>query len=453
MSRHTSHQPASRSRRLITAALYLTAFAACVVACGSALADEITDWNAIAMRAVLDAPGSNQGRILTMMHLAQFDALNSIDPHYAQYSRLPSFLPDAAGASPQAAADQAAYAILSNLIPTRVADFDAALQSRLGAIPDSPVKTAGINLGNAAAARMISLRQNDHSTDVVPYTVGTNPGDWRPTGTAQARAANTQWPYVTPFTLNSGSQFRATNGPPALNSAAFAAAVNEVRNLGSATSTTRTQEQTDIARFWYLAGGTTNATTGLWNRVAQTVSQSHPERSLLDNARLFSLLNMAQHDDFIGSNDDKFHFNLWRPETAIHLADTYNNPDVAADPNWTPLLPAPAFPAYVSNHASLDQASAEVLKYIFGGDNVTFTASSQGFGMPDRTYTSFDQAAEEGGLSRIYAGIHYRFDSVDGLVLGRNVGEWVVSHELTPEPGAAALWVVLAAGALLKRRR
>ncbi|HEY7119248.1 MAG TPA: vanadium-dependent haloperoxidase [Tepidisphaeraceae bacterium] len=423
---------------------------------GSARADEITDWNAIALQQVLNSTGVSQPRIMAMMGLAQFDALNSITPQYNQYSGLPTFLPNAAGASPQAAADQAAYAILLNAMPGRQADLDAALASHLATIPDGAAKTAGINVGNAAAQRMISLRANDHTFDVVPYTPGSNPGDWRPTGTAQLPAANAQWPLVTPFTIKSASQFRNPNGPPALTSAAFATAVNEVRDIGSSTSTTRTQAQTDTAKFWYTASGTTNAVPGIWNRAAVNTLQTHPQKDLVAEARLMALLNMAEHDDFIGSNDDKYHYNFWRPETAIHMADTYNNPQVAKDANWTPFLVAPPFPSYVSNHASLDGAAAEILKEYYGTDNITFTVGTQGFVLPDRTYTNFSDAALEGALSRIYAGIHYRFDSDDGLVLGRDVGGYVFANELqpiVPDPAGVTLCVLGGAGLLLTRRR
>jgi len=420
-----------------------------------ARADEVTDWNAIALQQVLMSPGVSQPRIMAMLGLAQFDALNSISPQYKQFSGLPTYLPNAAGASPQAAANQAAYAILLNAMPGRQADLDAALASHLATIPDGAAKTAGIALGNAAAQRIITYRANDHTFDVVPYTPGTNPGDWRPTGAAQLPAINAQWPHVTPFTIASGSAFRNPNGPPALDSAAFATAVNEVRDIGSINSTTRTQAQTDTAKFWYTAAGTTNQVPGIWNRAAVNTLQTHPQQNLTAEARLMTLLNMAMHDDFIGSNDDKFHYNFWRPETAIHMANTYNNPQIAQDATWTPLLPAPPFPSYVSNHASLDGAAAEVLKDYYQTDNITFTVGTQGFVLPDRTYTNFSDAALEGALSRIYAGIHYRFDSDDGLVLGRDVGSYVFANELQPlpDPAGVTLLVLAAGGLLLARRR
>jgi hypothetical protein len=250
-----------------------------------------------------------------------------------------------------------------NALPSQKSTFDSALASHLAAIPDGAAKTAGIDLGNAAASRMIALRANDHTSDVVAYTPGTAPGNWRPTGAAQLPAINTQWPLVTPFSIASGSAYRNTlPGPPALDSAAFAAAVNEVKDLGSMNSVTRTADQSNIAKFWYLASGTTNQVAGLWNQIAQTVEQTHPQ-TLLGSARLFALLNMSQFDAFVTTNDAKYSFNFWRPETAIHVANTptltntYTNAGITADPNWTPFLVAPPFPSYVSNHAGVDGAA------------------------------------------------------------------------------------------------
>ena len=451
-------------QRLLIGNKLLSAFACAmaIAASGPAVArgDAITDWNTIAMQAELNAKDIiGQIRTLPMVNLAQFDAIDSIEQKYQEYSRYGSYLPNAAGADETAAADQAAYSVLSNLVPSQQATFNSALASQLAAIPDGQAKTAGIALGNAAAARVIALRANDHYSDTVPYTPGNAPGNWRPTGSAQSPAINTQWPYVTPFSIPSGSVFRNPIGPPPITSAAFAAAVNQVKDLGSANSTTRTPDQTNIAKFWYLSPATTNSVPGIWNRIAQTVEQTHP-LNLLDNARLFALLNMGQLDVFVATNDDKFSYNFWRPETAIHLANTtgmsnsYTNPGIVGDPNWTPLLPAPAFPSYVSNHAGLDGSAAAVLASVFQTDNISFTASTQGFSVPDRSFTSFSQASEEGAMSRIYAGIHYPFDSADGLTLGNQVGNYMTRYEFlpvsTPEPGSA---LVLGAGCILFLRR
>lgn len=437
-----------------TRSLHLSPFALVTLTCAAlavgwptvASADVITDWNDVALQAFGDLRG------LAMMHLAQFDALDSINPRYPEYSKYAGYLPNAAGADQGAAANQAAYSVLSALYPSHQSDFNTALAARLNAIPDSPAKTAGINLGNSAASRVIALRSNDHFTDVVPYTPLNGPGYWQPTGTAMAPAANTQWPFVTPFVMQSGSQFRNLTGPPAITSVAFANALNQVKDLGSATSTTRTPDQTNIAKFWYLSPATTNGVVGLWNRVAKTVLQTHPVGDTLDEARLFALLNMAETDSFIASNDDKYHYNFWRPETAIHQAGvTYNNPLITGDPNWTPLLPAPAFPSYISNHASLDGAAANILDHFFT-DNVSFTASTQGFTVPDRSFTSFSQAADEGAISRIYAGIHFPFDSNDGLATGAMAGDYAYTHEI-PEPGSALALGISCGGILLARRR
>ena len=404
-------------------------------------ADPVVTWNNVAMQAVLDVKtdGVTQERALAMMHLAQFDALDSIEQRYAEYSAYSSFLPNAAGASPSAAADQAAHDVLSSTFPADKAMIDSALASSFSSISDGASKTAGIALGKAAAARIIAQRANDHYFDTVAYTPGTKPGDWQPTGTAQKPAAFTQVPFVTPFALQSPSQFRTTlPGPPALGSQAFADAVNQVKDLGSATSTTRTADQSNIAKFWYLAGGTTNQTPGEWNKITQAVLTTRP-MNMLDEARLFSLLNMGQFDTLTTTFDIKYVDNFWRPETAIHLANTaghsnsYTNTGIVGDPNWTPFLPAPNFPSYVSNHAALDAAAAKVLQDAFGTDNISFTVPTQGFAVPDRSFTSFSQAAVEGAMSRIYAGIHYSFDATDGLALGQRDQTYIDANQFAPQ--------------------
>ena len=426
-------------------------------------ADEITNWNNVAQQAVLDTAtdGVRQERALAMMHLAQFDALDSIEQRYQEYSKYGAYLPNAAGANETAAAAQAAFTVISALYPTDQTKFNTALANSLSAVPDGSAKTAGIALGNAAAARILALRANDHFGDTVPYTPTNNPGNWQPTGTAQKPAAFTQMPFVTPFALQTGSQFRSIlSGPPALSSTAFADAVNQVKSLGDINSTTRTPDQTNIAKFWYLAGGTTNQSPGLWNKITQTVLSTHP-KDMLDDARLFALLNMGQFDTLTTTFDSKYQYNFWRPETAIHLANTtgmsnsYTNSGITGDPNWTPLLPAPNFPSYVSNHAALDGAVANLLAGPdgFGTDNVSFTASTQGFSVPDRSFTSFSQAAEEGAISRIYAGIHYPFDATDGILLGQTVQKYIDAHEFPaiPEPGSGTLLAAACGGMLLLR--
>jgi membrane-associated phospholipid phosphatase len=266
---------------------------------------------------------------------------------------------------------------------------------------------------------------------VVSYTPGTNPGDWQPTPPAFLPALAPQWPYVTPFAMTSGSKLRPAP-PPALDTTAYAAAFNEVKSLGRADSTTRTDEQTQIARFWNDGLGTAFA-MGYWNRIAAQVATDRG-LSLVQDARLFALLNIAEADAHIACWDAKYAYNLWRPVTAIRAADTDNNPATDPDATWTPLLVTPNFPSYTSAHSTLSGAAAEVLTALFG-DSYHFTVGSEGVPGVTRSFSSFEGAAAEAGQSRIYGGIHFQFDNQGGLASGHALGQFVVGNFLLPAAG------------------
>jgi hypothetical protein len=245
--------------------------------------------------------------------------------------------------------------------------------------------------------------------------------------------------------MTSNTQFRNPNGPPALTSAEYTAAFNEVKEIGSATSTVRTQDQSNIAQYW--AGQTgTSTPLGHWNRIAQTVSQSQG-KTLEENARLFALLSMAQADATISCWDNKYVYDHWRPVTAIRLAETDGNPATTEDPNWSTFITTPNHPSYSSGHSTVSGASGMVLAKFFGTDNITFTSSAEGFTVPDRTFTSFSQASSEAADSRLYAGIHWSYDNADGLVAGRALGDYVFPNELQPIPEPAT-WVLLVLGSI-----
>jgi hypothetical protein len=414
----------------------------CLLGPARLLADEITDWNNV----MLDAIRANSmsplpaSRILAAMHTGMYDAVNSIarthQPYHVDLTADP-------GTSREAAAAQAAHRVLSGMLPVSQAAYDAALANSLSNVPDGPGKTAGIALGNSVGAEILALRANDGASAVVPYTPGSAPGEWRPTPPANAPAAAPQWGNVTPWAMTSPSQFRNPDGPPALDSAEYTAAFNEVKAIGSATSATRTLDQSNIAHFW--AGPTgTSTPTGHWNRIAQTVAESQGN-TLEENARLFALLNMAEADAAISSWDNKYVYNDWRPLTAIREAATDGNPDTEADPNWSSFITTPNHPSYTSGHSTVSSAAAAVLGNFFGTDNITFTSSAEGFVVPDRTFTSFSQAAMEAADSRLYAGIHWSYDNADGLTGGTALGHYVFDTQLQaiPEP---ATWVILAVG-------
>ena len=385
----------------------------------------VTDWNATLLDAVRTASSAPPlaSRNMAMVHAAIYDSVNSISKKYSPY--LVSI--DApAGASAEAATAAAAHRTLVGLYPAQAGKFDAALQSSLAKIPDGKAKQDGIALGQQVADQIISSRNTDGITKVVQYTPSTDLGSWTPTPPALAAALAPQWPQVTPFAMTSGSQFRPP-GPPALDSAKYAQEVNYVKEIGKSDSLTRTPDQTAIAKFWANGAGTFTP-PGHWNQIAEETA-TITGQSLEDSARLFALLNISLADAAISCWDAKYEYNLWRPVTAIRQADTDNNPNTTADPQWLPLLTTPPFPEYMSGHSTFSGAADAVMSSVFGSD----------FGFADRgdrsvnslrTYQNFSEAADESGMSRLYGGIHFMSANLDGLSAGRNVGNYVVENFL-----------------------
>ena len=281
------------------------------------------------------------------------------------------------------------------------------------------------------ADQILALRSNDGSKNQVSYTPSTNPGNWQPTPPNFQSPLLPQWPNVTPFAMTSGVQFRPS-GPPALNSAEYAAEVNLLQEIGKKDSLTRTPEQTEIANFWADGAGTYTP-PGHWNEIAEQISLNRGN-SLLEDARLFALLNIGLADAGIVAWDAKYANNFWRPITAIRQANTDNNSLTNSDPNWEPLLTTPPFPEYVSGHSTFSGAADAILTSVFG-DNVNFSTTTSLEGkVITRSFSSFLQAANEAGISRIYGGIHFPSANEDGLAAGRNLGNYVVNNFLTPSP-------------------
>jgi hypothetical protein len=327
---------------------------------------------------------------------------------------------------------------------------------------DSNVRASSVALGSSAASAILNHRANDGyyaSGTYTPQASGT-PGAWQP-GTVQGAWGATQGSflqseagYMTPWAMTSNTQFRA-GPPPALNSAEYAAAFNEVKTLGSATSLTRTADQTNIAKHW-MDGPGTESPPGHWNYIAQSVSAA---LDFDDKARLFALLNIANADAAIATWETKRYYDLWRPMQAIAQADIDGNAATEQDTGWTALLPTPSFPAYTSGHAAFSQASADILELYFGTDNVMFVSTSNNanlaVGERQRVFTSFEEAADEAGMSRIYGGIHYSFDNLEGQLLGSQVANNTFNSVLlpVPEPSGALLAMLSGLGLTLRRRR
>ena len=419
----------------------------CLVGPARLSADVVTDWNNVMLEAIrvdaMNAPRAT--RVMAMTHAAIYDAVNSIDDtHFSYHINLD--VPSTT--SREAAAAQAAHDVLVSVFSAQQATLDTALNNSLSGIPAGPAKTDGIVLGSSVASSIITLRTNDGSATVTPYTPGTLPGQWRPTPPANAAALLPNWATVTPWTMTSNSQFRDPVGPPALSSAAYAAEVNEVKAIGAVNSATRTPDQTNAARFW--AGGA--GPVAHWNQIAQTVAAAEGN-TLSENARMFALVNLAEADALIASWDNKYTFNFWRPVTAIQLADQDGNAATDADPNWLPLLTTPPYPSYTSGASTVAGAAGESLKQFYGTDNISFSMTVSGIGT--RSFTSFSQASQETADSRMYGGIHFRSEDELGRANGIALGQFIFANELraVPEPASSVLLLLGLIGVLASLRR
>ncbi len=410
-------------------------------------------WNANAGDAALAAcisPGNDplhESRLYAMMHVAIHDALNAIDRRSKPYAYHARNL--AKGASPDAAVASAARNVLVPVIgelpftdcrAAAVAIVEEDYEAALGAIAPGAAKELGIALGQASAAAIVELRADDGSDQPLfdsNYPQGTEPGEYRFTpGFELLGVFLPEWGNVTPFVLKNSAQFNP--GPPyAVTSAQYTADFNEVKRLGSdglSAPSDRTEDQTQIARFWV------ESSPLAWNRLARGVALDR-DVGLWESARLFGLLNLAMADGYIGSWFTKFQtYNYWRPVTAIRLAATDGNPATSADADWTPLEPTPPIPDYDSGHSVQGGAAAEALRLFFGTDDVDFTLCSRTLPAGTcldpvpvtRSYDSFTEAADENGLSRILVGFHFRKAVVEGIAHGRKIADRAFDRAMQP---------------------
>jgi hypothetical protein len=389
-----------------------------------AKADVVTDWNRTAQQALLNAGSSPivSSRQLAIVQVSVFEAVNGIERRYAPF-HVAANAPR--GASKRAAAIQAAYAALLHFFPSQQAFLDGRRDASLAEIADAPgVENSesiarGLEWGQSVADAIFTWRSTDGFSHVLtPFFGSMGAGEWRSTPPGFLSAAGIQFPTMTPWVLSTQNQFRAA-GPPALSSMQYAMDVNEVKDVGSATSLTRTADQTQLARFW-------NGNTPIaWNLAAVTLSEQN-DLSLSENSRLLALLNVAMADAVISCWEAKYYYNFWRPITAIRLADTDGNPDTTADTTWTPLLTTPNHPDYPSGHATVSPAAGTVLKAYFGDDSA-FPLTSETTPGVTRSFTSISQAVNEAFDARIFGGIHFRSACRDGQAMGTQVGNLVVA--------------------------
>jgi hypothetical protein len=376
-------------------------------------------------------------RTMAMVQAAMYDAVNGID-HFGSVYLVSVPAGEAQGASPEAAASEAAFDVLSSLIPQEQALYNATLTESLADVPDGAGKTAGLAVGDTVAAGILAARANDGSSVQVPYVPGTAPGQWRPTPPDYSVAWGPSWGQVTPFAIPSAKQFLPPP-PPALNSRAYASALNLTEVLGAKNSKVRTPQETQIGNFWAYDVAGMGPPPVLYNQVTQDVAlQQH--NTLDQDARLFALVDVAMGDAGIATWDAKYNYNLWRPITAIRDAKEDGNPATVADPTWTPLGSpgdgvranfTPNFPAYVSGHAAFGGALFTTLANFYGTDQMTFTIGSDEEPGTYETFKSFSAAAEQNGISRIYLGIHYIFDKTAGITEGDAVGNYDYQHVMT----------------------
>ena len=398
----------------------------------AARADAVLNWNTVAVNTAV-ANKQNpfaQARTIAIVQLAVFEAVNAITQDYQPYIGSTTAPP---GASAEAAAIEAAYRVLSSYFPDSVtqAALLADRTSSLTSIPDGDSKTNGIATGDAAAAAMIALRANDGSAPAQFKVPGPAvPGEYQATPSCPivngvAVGAFFQWQNVTPFGIERASDF-LLGPPPALTSNAYARTYNEVMTVGSASSTERPQDRADVVLFYAAT-----SPTQVFNQAARQVAQQQ-QRTLSENARALALINMAISDSLVASFYNKYHYNFWRPETAIRAGATDGNPKTAPDPDFMPFIVTPCFPSYPSNHGSGSGGGAEVMRRLYGEGGHSITVSNPAVPNTVLQYTSFKQITDDISDARVYGGIHFRTDQDAGARLGRAVGAAVYKINLRP---------------------
>ena len=383
----------------------------------------VSYWNDIANKTVLatstvnTTPEEQRPTFffdLASVHVAIYDAVVAIEGRYKPFAVKPRS--PAAGASVDAAVSAAAYGVLKALFPNRSASYQAAYEQRLAAMPDSPAKTLGLALGSEVAAEVARLRANDgRNVALAPYISGTAPGQFR---SANPNPVFRHFPSIKPFALASLGQFRPAS-PPALGSAAYAAAVTQTRSLGGTASAARTPEQLEVARF-HTEPPPPAVTRNLGRFASSTAN-------VADAARLMAVIYVSYVDAIGACFEAKYHYQTWRPVSAIQMADFDGNDATQVDAAWTPALPTPNHPEYPAAHSCTSGSLGEALRGYYGTPNVTFTWDSKVTGTT-RTYTHIDAFNLEAGMARIHGGMHFGFATAAGEELGRRVAQWVAAR-------------------------
>jgi hypothetical protein len=395
----------------------------------------VVEWNRI-LQDTLRIPGALPPTVFftrpyAMLHVAIFDAVNSIDFRYHQYAVRARATETA---SQEVAAAQAAHDVMVAMFPAQAAAFDAALAATLARFPgDAGVE--GAQVGAAAARALLDLRADDGwNRPAQTYILPDLPGNWQPTPPQNAPATLVHYQDVVPFFLPDRLRF-VPEPPPALTSQRYADDFNEVKRLGGTTSTVRTADQTQTARLWAGVGYSTTA-PGVWFNVGRDLARA---RGLggLETARVFALLAMVHHDGLETSFSGKFLYGLWRPALAIREADRDGNDATEPDPNFVSLIPTPPYPTYPGNMACIGASSAALFAELWGRDDVPFSVTWVGINQADvtRSYTGFRHLANEEAISRIYGGIHFGFDHTASFGSCTALGEYAFENVLRPRFG------------------
>lgn len=388
-----------------------------------ARADVVLDWNVIMLNTIGGQNPFAQARFAAITQTAVFEAVNAITGQYDPYL---GTIPAPPGASAEAAAVAAAHGVLKNYFPVSGASLDTARVGSLAAIPNGQAKNDGIAVGEAAAAAMIADRASDGSAPPQFYKpLSANPREWQPTPPLCTAAGGilVHWRNVTPFSIQGSDQFRSAP-PPALTSGKYTRDYNEVKELGELSSAVRPQDRTDVARYFAVA-----VPVHLWSQAMSQASVAQGN-SLSENARAFALLTMAISDGLVSAMETKYHYNFWRPSTAIRAGDTDGNPRTEPDPLWTTLISTPCFPSYPSAHASGSYAGRAIAEKIFGRGAQDITLSHPAIPEVTLRYTKFAQITDDIDDARVFGGIHFRFDQEAGAHQGRNVGSYVYKNTL-----------------------
>jgi hypothetical protein len=397
--------------------------AVATAATGVARADVITDWNATT-QAVLVAKGHQGPPGYAFVHIPMYDAVNAIDGRYSVFAVDP--VANTRGASKEAAAATAAYKVLSGAYPDQAAILDPAYTASMAAIPDGDAKTKGVAVGTEVAAAWLALRAGDgRENPAVTYTFeAAAPGVYQRTPPAFPNALAPWMAKMRPYAMTSPSQFRAY-GPPDLTSERYAQDVAFTQAMGAANSTERTAAETETAKFY-----TESPTTFFAHNLRELAAAKG--MGVSNNARLFAQVFTTEADAMIACWDSKYHFNFWRPVTAITTTLDDGNSATTQDAAWTPLATTPPHPEYPAGHGCVSTGYAEALRHFFGTPHMKVTLTSTVAGSVPHVFYNTNDMVEEIVFARVAGGMHFQTSVEHGATIGRKVGRLVARNHFRP---------------------